>query len=51
MNRRPGMVTFSSAVDPASFTTADVLTLTAPGGAPIAISQIVDVTPVPAPGQ
>src|SRR5439155_19128360 len=40
----PGiLVTFSSPVDPVTFTTADVTSVTGPTGAPIAVSQILDL--------
>lgn len=43
-------ITFDSAVDASSFTTDDV-TLFTPGGQPIPITSITDVTPAPSPGQ
>jgi hypothetical protein len=37
-------VTFSGPVDPVTFTTADILSITGPDGQPIAVSQVQDVT-------
>ncbi|HXG10475.1 MAG TPA: Ig-like domain repeat protein [Gemmataceae bacterium] len=40
-------VTFSGPVDPVTFTTADVLSVTGPTGAPVMVAQVIDPTPGP----
>jgi hypothetical protein len=42
-------VTFVGAVDPATFTTADITSFTGPNGNPIQITSIKDMTPPPMP--